>query len=474
MYREYGKRADYLAPGIYVKQAKSAYTPIAGVGTSTAGFIGVVKNTIDGGERYSIKIEQEKVGTGYGVQGKLRLAALQLANYPVLEKGQFQVTVAGKPLTEKKPRLENKHDQGQSFLLLESDGLIGDVLIDYELNSVPQNDVKLCTKFSDFTNDFGGFATKSPGQNILAHAVYGFFYHGGSRCYVVWIDDVNKIDSALTKFEEIDEIAIVAAPGITDGRVLDQIEMHCRKMGDRFAIFDGPKCVDPYSVQCWPNNDGPKNSDYAALYYPWIKVVNPPNNPKPKRKDWVYAPPSGHIAGIYARVDAQRGVHKAPANEIVFGAIDLQYKVTKEEQEELNPKGINCIRYINGQIRVWGARTLGDANEEFKYINVRRLFLFLCESIEEGTQWIVFEPNAPDLWAAIRRNVNVFLNTIWQNGALVGDAPEQAFFVKCDEETNPPDVRDLGQVITQIGVAIVRPAEFLIFEISHWQSLSST
>ena len=465
----------YLAPGIYVEEFKSAYTPIAGVGTSTAGFIGVVTNTIDAGQRYSIQIKREKVGTKYGVRERTQVTQLQLANYPAVEKkGQFQVTVGGKLVTEISS-IENKHDQEQSFLmLLKNDRLIGNVLIDYQLKSVEQNDVKLCTKFSEFANDFGGF-TELPGQNILAHAVYGFFYNGGSRCYVVWIDDVSKIDSALAKFEAIDEIAIVAAPGITDGRVLDQIEMHCRKMGDRFAVFDGPKCVDPYSVNCWKQNDGPKDSDYAALYYPWIKVVNPPNKPNPTSEDWVYAPPSGHIAGIYARVDAQRGVHKAPANEIVFGAIGLQYKVIKEEQELLNPKGINCIRYINGQIRVWGARTLGgDANEEFKYINVRRLFIFLCESIDEGTQWIVFEPNSPDLWAAIRRNVNAFLNTIWQNGALVGDTPEQAFFVKCDEETNPPEVRNLGKVITEIGVAIVRPAEFLIFEISHWESLSSS
>jgi phage tail sheath protein FI len=183
----------------------------------------------------------------------------------------------------------------------------------------------------------------------------------------------------------------------------------------------------------------------------------------------IYVPPSGHIAGIYARVDTQRGVHKAPANEVVFGALGLAQKISKNQQDGLNPKGINCIRDLNGNIRVWGARTIGgDMNGEFKYINVRRLFLFLRESIDEGTQWTVFEPNTPDLWARIRRNVIAFLTNVWRSGALFGNTPEQAFFVKCDEENNPPEVRDAGQVIIEIGVAVTKPAEFVIFRLSQW------
>jgi hypothetical protein len=173
------------------------------------------------------------------------------------------------------------------------------------------------------------------------------------------------------------------------------------------------------------------------------------------------------MAGIYARVDEQRGVHKAPANEAVLGALNVKYYVGKPKQELLNPQGVNVIRNMNGNITVWGARTIGgDRNGEWKYVNVRRFFLFLAESIDEGTQWVVFEPNDQALWGKIRRNVGAFLTNVWRSGALFGSTPEEAFYVKCDEELNPPEVRDVGQVITEIGVAIVRPAEFVIFRIT--------
>src|SRR6185295_16593324 len=149
--------------------------------------------------------------------------------------------------------------------------------------------------------------------------------------------------------------------------------------------------------------------------------------------------------GIYARVDSQRGVHKAPANEVVIGALDLRYAVSRSQQDGMNAQGVNCIRRMNGNVRVWGARTVGgDANLDFKYISVRRLFNYLRGSIDQGTQWAVFEPNNPDLWAKITRNVSAFLNNVWAAGALFGDKPEQAFYVKCDAETNPPAMRDLG------------------------------
>jgi phage tail sheath protein FI len=204
----------------------------------------------------------------------------------------------------------------------------------------------------------------------------------------------------------------------------------------------------------------PQNNTYAALYFPWIVVFDPAT------KENVLVPPSGHVAGIYARVDTQRGVHKAPANEAVSGALGLQYNLSKSQQDGLNPQGINCIRNLNGNIYVWGARTLGgNANGEFKYISTRRLMNFLRESIEEGTQFVVFEPNNPGLWQRIKRSVGDFLLGQWRAGALLGETPEKAFFVKCDAETNPPDVREAGQVVTEIGVAIVKPAEFVIFRI---------
>ena len=176
--------------------------------------------------------------------------------------------------------------------------------------------------------------------------------------------------------------------------------------------------------------------------------------------------PTGHIAGIYARVDEQRGVHKAPGNEVILGALDLKYYIGKPKQELLNPQGVNCIRNLNGNIVVYGARTIGgDKNGEWKYINVRRVFLYIKESIDEGTQWVVFEPNDYSLWGKITLNVSAFLTNVWRSGALFGATAQEAFYVKCDEETNPSEVRELGQVVIEVGVAITRPAEFVIFRI---------
>ena len=190
----------------------------------------------------------------------------------------------------------------------------------------------------------------------------------------------------------------------------------------------------------------------------------------PKGDGRIFVPPSGHVAGIYARVDNTRGVFKAPANEVILGALELKYNISKAQQDGLNPQGVNCIRELNGARKVWGARTIGgDANGEWRYINVRRSMLYLRESIDEGTQWAVFEPNDQNLWAKITRNVSAFLAIQWRAGMLFGSTAQEAFYVKCDAETNPPELREIGQVVTEIGVAIVRPAEFVIFRISQWQ-----
>lgn len=348
------------------------------------------------------------------------------------------------------------------------------ITVDYQqkfptFKSEVKNEVKLCTNFNEFKKYFGDFSSDEQ-HNRLALAVYGFFNNGGSRCYVSQIkpsDDIQK--DVLDKFEAIDEIAIVAAPGITDKSIRSAIVTHCYKMGDRFAILDCIKDKPSSEIGA----DKPDNSDYAAYYFPWIKVFDPVKkimNPNGRDEDFYTSlPPSGHIAGVYARVDAGRGVHKAPANEVIFGALGLDYKISKSQQDGLNPQGINCIRELNGNIRIWGARTIGGQdNGEFMYINVRRLFLSLRDSIDRGTQWTVFEPNDAELWAKIRRNINAYLTNVWRSGALFGASPQEAFFVKCDAENNPPEVRDLGQVIIEIGVAPVKPAEFVIFRLSQW------
>ena len=327
---------------------------------------------------------------------------------------------------------------------------------------MPAGEIKLCTSFSEFKKFFGDFS-EDQGQKMLAHAVYGFFNNGGSRCYVVRESAASNIETKiLAALEAIDEIAIVAAPGVTSDGVPDALAAHCQKTGDRFAILESNEKVEKEGT---PGLDLtrlvlPKNSSYAAFYFPWIEVFDPATQKK------ILVPPSGHVAGIYARVDTQRGVHKAPANEAVSGALGLKYNLSKSQQDGLNPQGVNCIRNLNGNIYVWGARTLGgNSNGEFKYISTRRLLNFLRESIEEGTQFVVFEPNNPGLWQRIKRSVGDFLLGQWRAGALFGDTPDKAFFVKCDAETNPPDVREAGQVVTEIGVAIVKPAEFVIFRI---------
>ena len=237
---------------------------------------------------------------------------------------------------------------------------------------------------------------------------------------------------------------------------------HCERMGDRVAILDSPPDMTPQEIKKWRMDVTGFDSSYAALYYPWIKVMDPATD------QVINFPPSGFVAGLWARSDNTRGVHKAPANEVVTAAVGLSYQTTKGEQDTLNPIGVNCIRSFPGRgIRVWGARTLS-SDPSWKYINVRRLFNYVEKSIENGTQWVVFEPNNRKLWARVRRDVSAFLRIVWRDGALFGAAPAEAFYVKVDDELNPPESRDLGRLIIEIGLAPVKPAEFVIFRISQW------
>lgn len=232
-----------------------------------------------------------------------------------------------------------------------------------------------------------------------------------------------------------------------------------------FAILDAPPKMMPEEILNWRNSIGNYDTSRAALYYPWIEVADQTGSGKGITR---LVPPSGHIAGIYARSDNTRGVHKAPANEVIQNVIGLDVEVTKGEHDMLNPIGINVIRSFPGRgIRVWGARTLS-SDPSWRYINVRRLFNMIEASIERGTQWVVFEPNDFFLWSRVRRDVGAFLKIVWRSGALFGLTPEQAFYVKCDEETNPPEIRDVGQLVIEVGLAPVKPAEFVIFRISQW------
>lgn len=268
----------------------------------------------------------------------------------------------------------------------------------------------------------------------------------------------------------VDEVTMVLMPDAMttngDGKQLLDLQRkmiaHCENAGDRMAILDPPPDLSPQDVLEWRMETAGHDSKMSALYYPWIEVMDPLS------KRPLMVPPSGHLAGLWSRVDSTRGVHKAPANEVVMGANGLGFQVTHAEQGGLNKVGINCIRSFPGRgIRVWGARTLS-SDPEWRYINVRRLFNFLSESIMTGTQWSVFEPNDETLWTSLRISVSNFLTRVWRDGALFGNTPAQAFYVKCDAETNPPEVVEAGQVVCEIGVAPVKPAEFVVFRLSQF------
>ena len=388
---------QYLTPGVYVEEVPSAVRPIAGVGTSTAGFVGSVADDV------TMPLMPGRTG--------------RTADGRTADDDFYRVAAVNSP-----------------------------VLVD---------------SWETFKRSFGDM---QPGNQVLAHAVYGFFNNGGGRCWITRAaaDAADEqLTEALATFVPIDEIAIVAIPGATSAVVQNALIDHCESQyaQDRFAILDGAQTGTLTKAAIAPSRD----SSYAAVYFPWIDVGETDEGGP------VYLPPSGHVAGVYARVDAERGVHKAPANEVIRGALGVETLVSKEGQAGLNPDGVNVIRLFDNNVTVWGARTLAGAGApEWRYIPSRRLFNFLRESIDQGTSWVVFEPNAPDLWSKVRRNVTAFLTTVWASGALLGATAEQAFYVRCDETTNPPEVRDLGQLVTEVGVALVRPAEFVVFRISQW------
>lgn len=323
--------------------------------------------------------------------------------------------------------------------------------------------------------------TSKPASTILSHAVYGFFQNQGSRCFIVNMPDTDAIAgtdrprTGLKLLEETDEISIVAAPGRTDVQSHNALTDHCEAMKDRVCILDTPNLQNTELLKIAETAGGdddknkkpgalPRTSSYSATYFPWFYVADALN---PKADKPVAVPPSGHMAGVWARTDAERGVHKAPANTPIAGVLNLTYRVTGAEQGDLNSKGVNCIRYFSTEgIRVWGARTRAGEESEWRYINVRRLCIMIEESIKRNTSWVVFEPNDLTLWKSVRNEISGFLSNVYRDGALVGATPEEAFFVKCDAETNPPESVDMGQLITVVGISPVKPAEFIIFKIA--------
>lgn len=295
-----------------------------------------------------------------------------------------------------------------------------------------------------------------PPQNVPAVAGAGNLLNGLD-------DDISQIQTAnylaaIDALERVDEVNILCIPDRTDQSVQQAMIDHCTKMADRFAVLDPVRnstiaAISAQRLQAVSDNG------YAALYYPWITI----NNPVAEGR--ITVPPSGHIAGLYARTDGTRGVHKAPANDTLRGVLALERTLSDDEQGPLNEQGVNVIRSFPGRgIRVWGARTTSP-NTQWLYINVRRLLLFIEESIQEGTQFAVFEPNDIGLWATLRRQVTDFLTRVWSDGALVGATPDDAFRVRVDEELNPASKRALGILTIEVILFPTTPAEFIVFRI---------
>jgi len=327
-----------------------------------------------------------------------------------------------------------------------------------------------------FGND-GGFTTL---------AVRGFFENGGQEAYIVNVapadgrsvapDDFvgakGPMPRGLRLLERVEDCDLVAAPDLMAcaGRELgfDSPESiaavqramvdHCERMKDRFALLDPPPDLDLDGVVDWRKRF---DSSYAALYYPWVVMRVGEQAGEP-------VPPSGHVAGLVARCDAENGVHRAPANLVLEGVVDVSRFVHKRERDYLFDNRVNGIHAFPARgLRVWGGRTLS-SDRNFTHVNVRRLFIMLRRSIELYSQWVVFEPNSDELWKVLRRSIDAFLHEQWKRGALVGEKPEDAFYVKCDEETNPPEGRDRGELVVEVGVAPVKPAEFIVLRIHQW------
>lgn len=305
----------------------------------------------------------------------------------------------------------------------------------------------LLTSWSDFER-FRGHR----GSDLIDHAVRAFFHEGGQRLYV---------SSSLDAVEPLADVSIVAAPGHTTLEMGQALIDHARRPGaHRIAVLDAPAGSTVPQVLA---HRRAFDASHAALYHPWVVSLVDGRE--------VCLPASPFICGIYARCDVARGVHKAPSNEVVRSAVRFESAIDQAEQDVLNPEGINGLRFFDGRgLRVWGARTLSH-DPEWKYVSQRRCVNYLLASIERGTQWAVFEPNREPLWSQLRETVGAFLQAEWRNGVMRGTTPEDAFFVKCDRSTMTQDDIDNGRLVGQIGVALIKPAEFVVLRIAQQTAL---
>jgi len=508
---------EYLSPGVYVEEIDRGSKPIEGAGTACAAFVGFAErgpvnqptfipnwtefvnnfgSFIKGGylapavygyfQNGGGRCYVSRLPGGEAEGGELKaVAALPSSAKPELESLTISALEAGDAGTDITIEVVKPGGEGATedqFNLIVRKGKAEAEKFDnltLKKGRSVRNILEVVNKESKLIRVAEKESTLSIAEKLPAPGTYPLAMAASGTTAIVKLES-NEIvgDTAartgIAGLEIADDVTMVACPDLMALYQANYLSMeavkgvqlamiaHCENLKDRFAILDCPPGMNPQQVKEWRMNTAGYDTKYGAVYYPWIKVANPMGG------DPITVPPSGYMAGIYARSDNERGVHKAPANEVIRGATGVEMLITKSEQDILNPIGVNCIRSFPGRgIRVWGARTLS-SDASWRYINVRRLFNFVEKSIQTGTQWIVFEPNDAALWARIRRDISAFLSNVWRTGALFGATPAQAFYVKCDEETNPPAVRDAGQVIIEIGLAPVKPAEFVIFRISQW------
>lgn len=505
---------QYLSPGVYVEEVERGAKPIEGVGTAVAAFVGYAE---DGPVNQPVFITNwtQFVGTfgSFLPGGYLAHAVYGYFNngggrcYVTRLPGGMEEEAASAPTQVALPTQKKRSVDSLVVTALKA-GVEG---ISVEVakptgEDVPEDQFNLTVRRGDVEEVFENLtlkrgrdarnvvqvvnkesklvriAEKESTLNLLERTPSPGSYPLAAAPTTALVEvsaDVVVGDAAartgMAGMEAAEDVTMVCIPDLMALYQAGKLSMegvkavqqamldHSANMKDRVAILDCPPGMSPQQIKDWRMKDAGYDSKYAALYYPWIKVANPLGD-----GETILVPPSGHMAGIYARNDTERGVHKAPANEIVRGALGLETKITKSEQDSLNPAGINCIRAFPGRgIRVWGGRTIS-SDAAWRYINVRRLFNFIEKSIELGTQWVVFEPNDMDLWERMKRDIRAFLTRVWRDGALFGATPAEAFYVKCDEELNTVEIRDAGQVIVEIGLAPVKPAEFVIFRLSQW------
>ena len=569
--------AEYLSPGVYVEEFDSGGKPMEGVGTSTAGFIGLaergpvegvpqlVTNFSDFRRTYGGYLSESEFGEyrflAYAVEhfflnGGSRCFVARVApgdakcaqGYAPAQEGAALIFTAKNPglwgdgirvvispASKAKTQILEIQDTptGKKYLVKNGAGFnAGDVVAytdkkeivynkvlksqdnwlefaqDFDegvvdKNLLPIKTISTCeftleVKYDDqaelyenlsFNVEASNFVTKRTAKSDLVSVTCGALPQdiappfaalcaeedqalaavtltGGSNGSVaslsaadfIGVDNGAGRRTGIQAFVDNDVVSLMAVPGVVDPNVQLMLVAHCENLGSRFAVLDVPR--EAKKVQDILNHREIFDSNYAALYHPWLEVFDPLD------KKNIAIPPSGSVLGVYARSDNTRGVHKAPANEVVRACVGLDCQFNKGEQDILNPKGVNLIRAFPGQgIRVWGART-ASSDASWKYVNVRRLFIFIEESIKANTNWAVFEPNDEQLWVRVKRTIDVFLTGLWRGGSLAGSSTAEAFFVDIGRSTMSQDDIDNGRLVCVIGVAPVKPAEFVIFRIT--------